>query len=390
MSYSVSTGRVETSPVQNDSGSISVAILDHSTEFADENPFRQQQARLGSCTATAARHRRVGGRHQHHLSTRPLGILDQRRFRRADGPVGRFTGHTGLRQKPRLEVFDRQHAMVGNDFGGPLTRSVLPLPGDRLINLGDNAFCVEVTFRRPLAAGSLTPRHRALPTSKLLGGAPSMLRVGQVVRGIGGRRRGAHTPVDTDQLIAGGQFPTVALHNKAGVPVSDAVAEYADTARRGWHFPRPYDRNAQATSQTQPAILQRKTPSGVIQTRQAAFSGLELTTPLALGTFGPKVAQHLLLSHHRTITQPVMLATPLGQGVIANPLTSLGETLHRPVPHPPAAIPLRQQCRHRGRARAQPIPIARDAHLPNATAAVRQNRPFLHGLKAEASWTVFR
>ncbi len=142
MSYSVSTGRVETSPVQNDSGSISVAILDHSTEFADESPFRQQQAGLGSRTATAA------------------------------------------------------HSMVGNDFGGPLTRSVLPLPGELL---------------------------------------------------------------------------------------------------------------------------------------------------------GPKVAQHLLLSHHRTLTQPVMLATPLGQGVVANPLTNLVETLHGPVPHPPAAIPLRLQTRQRGR-----------------------------------------
>jgi hypothetical protein len=29
MSYGFSTGRVETSPVQNDSGSVSVAILDH-------------------------------------------------------------------------------------------------------------------------------------------------------------------------------------------------------------------------------------------------------------------------------------------------------------------------------------------------------------------------
>ena len=209
MSYSVSTGRVDTSPVQNDSGSISVAILDHSTEFADENPFRQQQARLGSRTATAARHRRVGGRHQHHLSTRPLGILDQRRFRCADGPVGRFTGHTGLRQKPRLEVFDRQHSMVGNDFGGPLTRSVLPLPGDRLINLGDNAFCVRGNLWTPARRGHGLRRAivRCRRASSLEARRPCS-GCGQVVRGIGGRRRGAHTPVDTDQLIAGGQFPT--------------------------------------------------------------------------------------------------------------------------------------------------------------------------------------
>ena len=289
MSYSVSTGRVETSPVQNDSGSISVAILDHSTASADENPFRQQQAGLGSRTATAARHRRVGGRHQHHLPARPLGILDQRRFRCADGPVGRLTGHPGFRQKPRLEVLDRQHSMVGNDFGGPLMRRVLPPPCNLLINLGDNAFCVQVTFGRPLATGRLTPRHRALPASKLLGGAPPMLRVSQVVRGIGGRRHRAHTPVDTDHLIARRQLPAVAPHHKAGVPVPDAVAEYPDTARRGWHFSRPYDRNAQATGQTQAAILQRKAPSGVVQTRRAALSGLEFTTPFVLGAFGPKL-----------------------------------------------------------------------------------------------------
>ena len=390
MSYSFNTGRVETSPVQNDSGSVSVAILGHSAGLADENPFREQQAGLGSRTATAARHRRVGGRHQHHLSARPLGILDQRRFRGADGSVSGLTRHPRLRQKLRLEVLNRQQPMAGNDFGGPLTRRVLPLPGDLLRQPRDNAFGAQVTLGRALATGGPAPRHRLLPTSKLSGSAPSMLRVRQIVFGVGGSRHGAHPPVDTDQPIAGLQRPVLALHHETGLPVPNAVAEYPHTARLGRQLPRPHDWDAQATGKTQTAISEHKSTFGVVQTRQAAFGGLELAPPLALGAFGPEVAQHLLLGHHRTLTQPVMLTPPVGQGVIANPLTRLIQAFDRPVPHPPAAIPLRQQPRHRDRARAQPVPIAHNIHEPDATAVLRQNRPILPGLERGASWAAFR
>ncbi len=231
MSNSFSTGRVETSPVQNDSGSVSVAILEHSAGSAGENPFRQQQAGLGSRTAAAARHRRVGGRHQHHPSARPLGTLNQHRFTRADGAVGRLTGHTRLSQKPWLEVLNRQHPVVGNDFSRPFTRCILALPGDLLIQLGHLALGFEVTQGRPFAPGGLAPRHRTLPACQLGAGTFTVFRMRQVALRVGGRRQSPHTPVDADGLFAPRQRGGVSAHHEAGVPMSDAVAINTNTAR---------------------------------------------------------------------------------------------------------------------------------------------------------------
>ena len=59
-------------------GGVAVAIFDRSAGCADEDAVIQQHAFLGSRTACVARHRRVGGLHQHHLPASPLGVLDQR------------------------------------------------------------------------------------------------------------------------------------------------------------------------------------------------------------------------------------------------------------------------------------------------------------------------
>ena len=386
MSNSFSTGRVETSPVQNDSGSISVAILDHSAGSADENPFRQQQAGLGSRTATAARHRRVGGRHQHHLSARPLGILNQHRLGGADGTIGRFARHMRLSQKSWLEVLDRQHPVVGDDFSRPLTRCVLSLPGDLLVELGHSAFGFEVTLGRALAAGRLAPSHCSLPARKLGAGTLGVSRMRQVAFWVSCRRHGAHSPVDADGPSAGGQRRVVTAHHEAGIPMPDAVAIDTHTARIGRQLARPDNRNAQAASQTQAAVVERESPPGVVQTRQTALAGLELATPLTPRPFGAEVSQHLLLGHHRTLPQPLMLTSPMGKRIITDPLTGVVEPLNGLIPHSPAAVPLSLQSRQRGRTRAQSVPIAHDAHASEANVAVRQHRPFLPNLNAKTSW----
>ncbi len=46
MSYSFNTGRVETSPVQNDSGSVSVAILHHSADSQTKTRSESSSADL--------------------------------------------------------------------------------------------------------------------------------------------------------------------------------------------------------------------------------------------------------------------------------------------------------------------------------------------------------
>ena len=388
MSNSFSTGRVETSPVQNDSRSVSVAIRDHSAGSADENPLRQQQAGLGSRTAAAARHCRVGGRHQHNLSARPLGMLNQHCFARADGAIVRFARHTRLSQKSWLEVLDRQQPVVGNDFSRPLARRVLPLPGDLFMQLGNSAPRCEVTLGRRFAAGRLAPSHCSLPAGQLCAGMLAASRVRQVVFRVGGRRHGAHTPVDADGPIADWQRRVVAAHHEAGVPMPDAVAIDTNTARIRGQLARPHNRNAQATGQTQPAVFYRESPPGVVQARQTTLGGLELLAPLAFSTLGAEVSQHLLLGNHRPLPQPIMLAPPNGKVFVAHPLTGHMKLLNRLIPHPSAAVPLLLQSRQRSCTRAQFVPIAHDAHAAKATAAIRQHGVFLRRLNAGASWAM--
>ena len=390
MSNSFSTGRVETRPVQNDSGSISITILDHSAGPANENPFRQQQAGLGSRTAAAARHRRVGGRHQHHLSARPLGIFNQHRFTRADGTVRSLTRHTRLGQKSWLEVLDRQHPVVGDDFSRPLARFVLPLPGDLLVQLGDSALRCDVTPRRRFGACRLAPSHCSLPTCQLCAGPLGVSRMRQVAFRVSCRRDCAHSPVDADGALAGGQRRVVTAHDEAGIPMPDAVTVDTNTARSRGQLARPDHRRAQAACQTKATVFHSESAFGVVQTGQRALAGLELTTPLTPRPLGAEVPQHLLLGHHRTVAQPLVLAPPARQRIVAHPLTRVVKPFNRLIPHPPAAVPLSLQSLQCSRTGPQPVPIAHDTHAAKATAAVRQERPFLPGLKADGSCGVHR
>jgi hypothetical protein len=122
------------------------------------------------------------------------------------------------------------------------------------------------------------------------------------------------------------------MHHEAGVPMSDAVAVHADTTRLTRQFPRPHHRNGQAASQTQPATLHGEAPPGVVQARQTALAGLELPAPLTLSALGAKVAQRLLLGHHRAISQPVVLAPPAGKRIITDPIPGLIKPRNRLIP----------------------------------------------------------
>jgi hypothetical protein len=83
-----------------------------------------------------------------------------------------------------------------------------------------------------------------------------------------------------------------------------------------------------------------------------------------------------------------MLAPPTGKAIVTHPLTGFVKSLNRLIPHPPAAVPLSQQSRQRSCTGAQTVPIAHDGHAANASAAVRQHRPFLPRVNVRASSAV--
>jgi hypothetical protein len=205
----------------------------------------------------------------------------------------------------------------------------------------------------------------------------------------GGSGHSAHTPVDADGPLADRQRLVVTLHHETGVPMSDTVAVDADTARLRWQVPRPHHRNGRTTGQAQAAVSHGESPLGVIQARQSALARFELAVALALSAPGAEVPQHLLLGHHRTLTQPLMPSPPDGKCVVADPLAGLVKSRNRLIPHPAAAIPLSQQRRQRRRAGAQSVPIADDVHASKPNVAVR-HRPFVPGLKAGDSRVVNR
>lgn len=72
MSYGINISTVETSRGEDRPRGVPVAALHHPAGGAHERALRQQQTVLGSRPASAACHRRVGGRHQHHLPA--LGV----------------------------------------------------------------------------------------------------------------------------------------------------------------------------------------------------------------------------------------------------------------------------------------------------------------------------
>ena len=83
---------------QNRPGGVPVAVLDQPAGQTGESAFVQHQP-LGSRKASAARHRRVGGLHQHHLPASPHGILDQRSLDGGHGGIGCLACHRRLGEK---------------------------------------------------------------------------------------------------------------------------------------------------------------------------------------------------------------------------------------------------------------------------------------------------
>ena len=201
MSYVVSTGTVAFSRGKDRPCGVSVAAVCVATVAALEDAQTQAEPFLGSRTALGAGHRGVGGRHQHHLPTRPRTFVDQFSFARADRRVGRFAGHPRLGQELRLEVLHGDQRMVVDDPLGPLSRVVGVLPGGLLFDPGRLPLGGQVTLGRGLSLRSAAPGHGALGLGPLGGAAFPVAEVGQVEVGIGGGGGSLHAPVHADRPV---------------------------------------------------------------------------------------------------------------------------------------------------------------------------------------------
>ena len=96
---------------QNRPGGVPVAVFDQPAGLTGESAFVQHQP-LGSRKASAARHRRVGGLHQHHLPASPLGMLNQRSLDSGHGRVSSLARHRGLGQIIREVCAERECNLI--------------------------------------------------------------------------------------------------------------------------------------------------------------------------------------------------------------------------------------------------------------------------------------
>src|SRR5450631_3394647 len=134
MSYVVNASTDTFSRGQDHSGSVQVSVCGKAAVRAPESPFGQSQACL-SLAAPRTRHRRVGGRHQHNRSARPLTTLDQLCLGCADRSIGALAGHRGPGQELRFEVLDSDGLVVVDDSLCPDPAVMLVLVRGFLVQL---------------------------------------------------------------------------------------------------------------------------------------------------------------------------------------------------------------------------------------------------------------
>lgn len=245
--------------------SVFVSPEDQTAGRTDEGSFGQFESLRGSCVATRAGHRGVGGRYQHHLPARPHATFDQGPLDATDRSVCGLPGHRGLGQELRLEVFDRDQVMVSDDPVSPLQRVVAGLPDGLLGDLRGLSLRLLVALRLGVPARPAPAGHLPLGLRQF-GGAPLPVpTVGQVIGRVGGRGGGLDAPVDADPTISGRrQFDVTADHERH-VPVAEAVL--VDPARRGfaWKIPGPHDGDRHSAGQAQPLVLQTEPAGRVLQ-----------------------------------------------------------------------------------------------------------------------------
>jgi len=400
VSYVVNTSTDTFSRGQDHSGSVQVSPCGKAAVRAPEGLFGESQACL-SLAAPRTRHRRVGGRHQHHRSARPLATFNQLRLGRTDRSISALAGHRGPGQELRFEVLDSDDLVVVDDTLRPDPPRVLVLVRGLAVQLRRSPLGPLVPVRRSLAPG-VTTGHLPLGSSELGRTPPPMSEVGQIVSRIGSCGRAPHPPVDTNRPSKLRNGLGVAADHERRIPVPKRILIDTDTARLGWKITGPHHRDAHAPGQPQPATADSETPSGVLQRWVRFLMGCELRpTPILdlerLGQCEAVSPQDLLLSNLRPFTQPNDPASGLGKQLAqSGEVWALPGLLHVDgfVPEEPASVPLREQRALRLHARAQTVRVAHclnhtrnvsagtDIPLPVVRHRFGQWRPYLPTAKA--------
>ncbi len=365
MSDSLSTSTVSLYRGKDRPCGVPVAPVCVSAGVTREGSFGQVESLLGSRETTRTRHRRVGGRHDHHRSASPLGVGDQFTLGLPNSVVGGFTRHRGLEQKLGAKVFDRNKLVVGYDFACPLPRNVLALACNLLMQTRGLLLSSLVAVRSSLAGFRFTPRHPPLILSKFLTRfqcEPGRL---EVVFGFGRGGDAGHTPIDPDRATAFGQRLIVSAYNEAGVPMPKRILVDTHRAWFGGEVAVPHNRETDSFESQSP-ILDREPITGVAEAG-ARTLGLERAFPFAL-----ERVQRLFLSVLRTSPQPVDPLTRDGQVATLDLATmAIFAGSDQMIPQPAATVPLIEQGSLSACTRAQPVVVAKHrgrGHKTNVSA----------------------
>ncbi len=373
---------------QNHVGGVAVTVSGISACRAPERSFTQREPLLGSRTTTRASHRRIGGRHQHHLPARPRRPFDQFTFRRTDSRISGFTCHRRAGQKPRFEVLDRDRVMVGNDTSRPYSGGVSVLPGSFLMQAGGSTASPLVSLTRGVPTWASPARHLPLRTSEF-GDAPFPIpTVEQVMIGAGGRRGRCHTPVDPDATRHGGRGIEFAADNERRVPVAEAVAVHAYRRRHARQFTRPHHRHGNPLREPQATVSDREPALGVFQRRQCpalAFNARP-TTALQCERLVERLRvspQSLLLGDLRAFPQPRSARPGFGQQLRQpreSRFTAGFLLMDGFIPYVSAAVPFGFERTRSHCARTQPVGVTHDLlHTEQHPPAWQPNQGLLVG-----------
>lgn len=366
MSYVVNAGVAPLCHSQDYPGSIPVPMVGIPAGVTPEDAFREPQLLLGSREATGARHCGVGGRDDDHLTSCPLRTVNQFPFDRADRRICRLSGHRRSSEELRPEILHGYELMACNDIACPHSGVVLGLSGRLLLQAGGLTPGFLISVRRSDTLLSTTPCHPSLCLCEFGGTALPMPEVHQVIPFVRRRRGGRHAPVDTDATpgIRGGW--SRAADHKRRVLMSQGISVDAHRSRLRRQLPGPHHRNPYPFWQHQPTFENREAASRVLEGREAPVSCLvprssTIPHPKRGTQRLPVRAQHLLLRHLRTSTQPRAARACLGEQSRKRaesrptPRSLLVDGL---VPQEPTPMPLRDKRTLRRRARAQPVGVA--------------------------------
>lgn len=135
MSYTLNTSVAPFCHSQDHPGGVPISACGVSTGFTPESSFSESEWLLGSRETLGTRHSCMSGIDQHHLSTSPLGAVDQFPLGRTDSCISGFLGHCGLGEESGLEIFHRDQVVMVGDLLGPRPGVVPSLPGGFLMKL---------------------------------------------------------------------------------------------------------------------------------------------------------------------------------------------------------------------------------------------------------------